>query len=216
MAGKILVVDDDPDILDAVTMILESQGYQVFSARDGLEGLATLKAENPDLMILDLMMPKMDGFAVCKELQDPRWSKYRDIPILMLTSVREEASRRRYELNLLPDHAECLGISPRAGTFARIAKEFDVTVQVQDVGATGNVIVPFHPRRDRIVVDINVALCRGAGGWVVDVGDEKPLDAFSQAIERSGADSYISVNRRRITVPNISCWNTKHDLYECG
>jgi DNA-binding response OmpR family regulator len=98
MPGKILVVDDDPDILDAITMILESQGYQVSTARDGIEGLATLKAENPDLMILDLMMPKMDGFAVCKELQDPRWSKFKDIPILILTSVREEASRRRYEL----------------------------------------------------------------------------------------------------------------------
>ena len=98
MPGKILVVDDDPDILDAVTMILESQGHKVVTARDGVEGLATLKAENPDLMILDLMMPKMDGFAVCKELQDPRWSKYKSIPILVLTSVREEASRRRYEL----------------------------------------------------------------------------------------------------------------------
>jgi len=98
MPGKILVVDDDPDILDAVTMILESRGYKVVTARDGIEGLATLKAENPDLMILDLMMPKMDGFAVCKELQDPRWAKYRSIPILILTSVREEASRRRYEL----------------------------------------------------------------------------------------------------------------------
>jgi DNA-binding response OmpR family regulator len=98
MPGKILVVDDDPDILDAVTMILESKGYKVVTARDGIEGLANLKAEHPDLMILDLMMPKMDGFAVCKELQDPRWAKYRDIPILILTSVREEASRRRYEL----------------------------------------------------------------------------------------------------------------------
>jgi len=98
MHEKILVVDDDPDILDALTMILESQGYQVATARDGIEGLANLKAEKPDLMILDLLMPKMDGFAVCKELQDPRWSKYKDVPILMLTSVREEASRRRYEL----------------------------------------------------------------------------------------------------------------------
>ena len=98
MPGKILVVDDDPDILDAVSMILESQGYQVCTARDGIEGLATLKAEHPDMMILDLMMPKMDGFAVCKELQDPRWAKYARIPVLILTSVREEASRRRYEL----------------------------------------------------------------------------------------------------------------------
>jgi DNA-binding response OmpR family regulator len=98
MVGKILVVDDDPDILDAVTMILESQGYNVVTARDGIEGLATLKAEQPDLMILDLMIPKMDGFAVYKELQDPKWSEHKDIPILILTSVREDASRRRYEL----------------------------------------------------------------------------------------------------------------------
>jgi DNA-binding response OmpR family regulator len=98
MKEKILLVDDDPDILDAITMILESQGYQVVTARDGVEGLANLRAEKPALMILDLLMPKMDGFAVCKELQDPRWAKYRDIPILILTSVREEASRRRYEL----------------------------------------------------------------------------------------------------------------------
>jgi len=98
MPNKILVVDDDPDILDALTMILESQDYIVVTAKNGVEGLANLKAEMPDLMILDLLMPKMDGFRVLKELQDPRWSKYRSIPILILTSVREEASRRRYEL----------------------------------------------------------------------------------------------------------------------
>ena len=98
MPHKILVVDDDPDILEAISMILDSQGYKVVTARDGMEGLANLKAEKPDLLILDLLMPKMDGFAVCKELQDPRWAKYKGIPILILTSVREEASRRRYEL----------------------------------------------------------------------------------------------------------------------
>jgi len=98
MQKKILIVDDDPDILDALTMILEAKDYQVVTARDGVEGLANLKAEEPDLLILDLLMPKMDGFAVCKELQDPRWSKFKSTPILILTSVREEASRRRYEL----------------------------------------------------------------------------------------------------------------------
>ena len=100
MVEKILVVDDDPDILDALTMILESQGYQVVTAQDGIEGLAALKAENPNLMVLDLLMPKMDGFAVLKELQDARWSKYKKTPILILTSVREEAARRRYELEM--------------------------------------------------------------------------------------------------------------------
>jgi len=98
MPEKILVVDDDPDMRDAITIILESQGYQIVTAQDGVEALANLKAEKPDLMMLDLLMPKMDGFAVLKELEDARWSKYREIPILILSSVREEASRRRYEL----------------------------------------------------------------------------------------------------------------------
>ena len=87
MSQKILVVDDDPDIREVLTAVLETEGYQVVTAGDGIEGLATLKAERPDLMILDLLMPKMDGYAVCKELKDPRWAKYAKIPILVLTSV---------------------------------------------------------------------------------------------------------------------------------
>jgi len=94
---KILIVDDDPDVREAVSMMLEAKGYQVVTAADGIEALANVKADRPDLMILDLLMPKMDGFAVCKELQDPRWVKHR-VPILILSSVREDASRRRYEL----------------------------------------------------------------------------------------------------------------------
>jgi two-component system alkaline phosphatase synthesis response regulator PhoP len=96
--AKILIVDDDPDILTAIGAVLEARSYQVVTSRDGEEGLAKLKEEKPDLMILDLLMPRKDGFAVCKELKDPRWAKYRNIPILILTSVREEVSRRRYEL----------------------------------------------------------------------------------------------------------------------
>ena len=98
MASKILIVDDDPDIREVLTMILESQGYTVVAASDGIECLAVLKAENPNLMIVDLLMPKMDGFALLRELEEERWSQYRGTPILILSSVREEASRRRYEL----------------------------------------------------------------------------------------------------------------------
>lgn len=98
MAAKILIIDDDPDIVDALYVLLEGEGYDVVSAGDGEEGLARIKEENPDLIILDLLMPKLDGYGVCKTLQDPRWSKWKDIPILVLTSVREEASQRRYEL----------------------------------------------------------------------------------------------------------------------
>jgi two-component system alkaline phosphatase synthesis response regulator PhoP len=95
---KILLVDDDPDILESMSAVLTSHEYDVITARDGLEGLAKLRSEKPDLMILDLMMPKMDGFAVCEELQDPRWAKYCNIPIIILSSVKEDAGRRRYEL----------------------------------------------------------------------------------------------------------------------
>lgn len=96
--AKILVVDDDPDIREAIRAVLEAQSHQVVTAGDGEEGLSKLKAERPDLMILDLLMPKMDGFDVLKELHDPRLSKYSNIPVMILTSVREDASRRRYEL----------------------------------------------------------------------------------------------------------------------
>jgi DNA-binding response OmpR family regulator len=98
MQTHILVVDDDPDIIEMITLVLESRDYKVTTAKDGVEALEKLKAEKPNLMILDLLMPRMDGFNVCKELQDARWSKFRDMPIIILTSVREEASRRRYEL----------------------------------------------------------------------------------------------------------------------
>ncbi len=96
--AKILLVDDDPDILMAMGMVLEAHGYKLVTARDGIEALEKLKSEKPDLMILDLLMPRMDGFEVCKQLKDPRRAKYANIPILILTSVREDASRRRYEL----------------------------------------------------------------------------------------------------------------------
>jgi two-component system response regulator VicR len=99
MTGKkVLLVDDDPDIQDAIKVVLESKGYQVISARNGKECLEKLEAEEPDLMILDLLMPIMDGFAVYKEFNSPRWAKYHHLPILILSSIREEASRRRYEL----------------------------------------------------------------------------------------------------------------------
>jgi CheY-like chemotaxis protein len=94
---RILVVDDDPDIIEAITTVLESvDEYDVSTARDGLECVEAIKQDVPDLLILDLLMPRMDGFAVVRDLRDnPR---YRQLPIMILTSVREDASYRRYEL----------------------------------------------------------------------------------------------------------------------
>lgn len=86
--AKILIVDDDPVLVKATTAVLSSSGYQVVAAYDGDEGLAKVESEKPDLIILDIIMPKKDGFAVCEELKvDPR---YADIPIIMLTSFAEK------------------------------------------------------------------------------------------------------------------------------
>ena len=97
-SSKILVVDDDPDMREALQMILESAGYTVVLGEDGEECLVKLKEEQPDLLILDLLMPKMDGFEVCKALKDPRYAKYARVPIIILSSVQEGVSQRRYEL----------------------------------------------------------------------------------------------------------------------
>lgn len=97
--AKILIVDDDPDIIKATTRVLESRGYRVITALNGEECLAKIQEERPDLIILDLLMPKLDGFGVCRELREnTRYAEYADIPILVATAVREDASRRRYEL----------------------------------------------------------------------------------------------------------------------
>jgi len=92
----IIVTDDDPDIIEAISTVLESRPYNVATARNGEQCLEMIRKRNPDLLLLDLLMPKMDGFAVIRELQsDPATAK---IPVLVLTTVVEDASRRRYEL----------------------------------------------------------------------------------------------------------------------
>lgn len=93
---QILVADDDPDILEAITTILETQRYTVITARDGQQCLDLARKRVPDLLILDLLMPRMDGFGVLRELQSV--PVYKDLPVLVLTTVVEDASRRRYEL----------------------------------------------------------------------------------------------------------------------
>jgi len=99
--ARILVVDDDPDIIKATTRVLEARGYQVIAALNGQECLEKMREKRPDLIILDLLMPKLDGFGVCRELRENvEYADYADIPILIATAVREEASRRRYELEM--------------------------------------------------------------------------------------------------------------------
>lgn len=81
---KILIVDDELDALIALKRALEADNYIVVEASDGLNAIEKVKAENPDIVLLDLMMPEIDGIEVCKRLKsDP---KYEHIPIIMLTA----------------------------------------------------------------------------------------------------------------------------------
>jgi DNA-binding response OmpR family regulator len=94
MKKKILVVDDEPDMVEMLKLILESASYEVIAAYDGQEGVEKARAERPDAIILDLMMPRKDGFQACKELKgEPATA---GIPVLVLTAISEKLSHTRY------------------------------------------------------------------------------------------------------------------------
>ncbi|HNP71699.1 MAG TPA: response regulator transcription factor [Kouleothrix sp.] len=86
--SAVLVVDDDPNIRELVRVFLRDAGFAVHEAADGLEALALLETTRPDLAILDVMMPRMDGWELCRELR-----AYGDLPVLMLTAKGETAQK---------------------------------------------------------------------------------------------------------------------------
>jgi DNA-binding response OmpR family regulator len=92
--GYVLIVDDDPDLVETISMVLESKGYEVGKAYDGIEGEAAIKKRRPDLLILDVMMPRKNGYQLCKELKGNQWT--RDIPVLMLTAVGDAVPTTSY------------------------------------------------------------------------------------------------------------------------
>jgi two-component system, OmpR family, alkaline phosphatase synthesis response regulator PhoP len=107
MGANILVVDDEPKILDVVRRYLERDGHTVRLAHDGYEAVASFRAERPALVVLDLMLPGMDGWRVCRELR--RESR---VPIVMLTA-RAEESDRLLGLDLGADDYVVKPFSPR-------------------------------------------------------------------------------------------------------
>ena len=88
---KILVVDDEVDLLETIRFPLEIEGYNVLVAYNGEEALNQARKENPDLILLDLMLPKLDGYKVCRLLKFDE--RYKHIPILMLTAKTQEKDK---------------------------------------------------------------------------------------------------------------------------
>jgi len=84
LTKRIMIVDDEPDTVDLVKLVLETEGYEILVAYSGSEALEKIKTEKPDMVLLDIMMPGMDGWAVRTKLLEDKGTK--DIPIVMLTA----------------------------------------------------------------------------------------------------------------------------------
>lgn len=88
---KILIVDDEKDIVETIQFNLEVEGFDCLAAYDGEDALLKAKRENPDLILLDIMLPKINGYKVCRLLKFDE--KYRHIPIIMLTAKAQESDK---------------------------------------------------------------------------------------------------------------------------
>lgn len=89
---KILIVDDERDLVEMIKLRLEAAGYETSEAHDGQEGLAKAHKEKPDLIILDLMLPKIDGYKVCRMLKFDE--KYKEIPIIMFSARAQDSDKQ--------------------------------------------------------------------------------------------------------------------------
>ena len=91
MSKKILVVEDDPAAIRFISYALEIEGYEVLTASNGLEGLKKVQEEEPDLLVLDVMLPGLDGFQVCRRLRAEPQTAH--LPILMLSAKAQEVDK---------------------------------------------------------------------------------------------------------------------------
>ena len=90
----ILIVEDEKDIAEMLSVFLENEGYRTVTAGDGLEGLGLFARERVDLVILDVLLPKLDGFSLCKKIREKS-----DVPVIMLTALSDEDSQLKgYDL----------------------------------------------------------------------------------------------------------------------
>lgn len=113
---KVLLIDDEPEIIETVKFLLGLKNFEVVAAMDGVEGLEKAKSEKPDLILLDLILPKLNGYEVCARLKrDP---DTKDIPVLILTAR---------------DEAESILRAYRAGADEYIVKPFTTTVLLEKI-----------------------------------------------------------------------------------
>ncbi len=119
MSKKILIVEDYVNIVEILTMRLQAMGYEVVSAADGQAGLSLARKERPDLIILDVMLPRMNGYKVCRLLKFD--AKYKHIPVIMLTS-RETPEHEKIGRDTGAD--AYVYKSDRKGTLLKLVQEY--------------------------------------------------------------------------------------------
>ncbi len=119
MGKYVLIVDDDPDMVETVGMMLESKGFEVGKAYDGVEGEASIRQRRPDLVVLDVMMPRKNGYVLCAELKKDKAT--RDIPVILLTAVGEAVPTTTYS------HAD--GMATEADDYIPKPVESEVLVE---------------------------------------------------------------------------------------
>jgi len=115
--GKVLIVEDDPHTQLLLSKNLEMSGYEVFTASDGEEGVRLALEKVPDLILLDLLLPRIDGWEVCKRLRDPN-SAARDVPIMIVSIIGKD--------NMKPAQA--------MGPISFFNKPFQVNALLNEVG----------------------------------------------------------------------------------
>ena len=113
---KVVIVDDEQDIVASLKFVLENEGYDCYTAFNGEDGLKTAKEIIPDLIVLDIMMPKMNGYKISRLLKFD--NKYKDIPIIMLTARSQEEDKL---------------IGEETGADEYITKPFDLDVVIDKV-----------------------------------------------------------------------------------
>ena len=141
---SVLVIEDEENLVEVLRYNLEREGYQVFSSHDGVQGLETARKANPDLVILDVMLPSLDGLEICRILR-----RESDVPILMLTAKGEEIDR-------------VVGLELGADDY--------MTTTAQPSAGAGNLVIrimPHWPGAEYFVLS-------GAGAWLSGCGHGFP------------------------------------------
>ena len=113
---RLLIVDDEPDLADMIKFRLESNGYEILLAHDGQQALEVARKERPDLIILDLMLPKMDGYKVCGLLKKD--ARYANIPIIIFTAKAQEEDKK---------------LSQEVGANAYLSKPFEPKILLEKI-----------------------------------------------------------------------------------